>query len=81
MADQELRQFEDADGRGWAIHVQEAFKWQFVPLEGDGPQRRIVTPPPGADDPRELSEEELGNLLESGIPASGITEPLAPDTG
>jgi len=82
MADQERRRFEDADGHEWEVHPQEAFKWQFVPLEGDEAERRIVTPPPGADDPFDLSDDELRTLLESGIPTRDITrEPLEPDTG
>ena len=79
MADQEIRQFEGEDGEAWEVHPQEDFKWQFVRAEGDA--RLIVTPPPGTDDPRELSDEELRGLLESGIPAEGISEPLEPDGG
>ena len=79
MADRELRTFEDEDGDTWEVHPQEDFKWQFVRAGGDA--RLIVTPPPGTDDPRDLSDEELGHLLESGIPAGGISEPLEPDAG
>lgn len=77
MAEDELRRFEDEQGNAWEVHPQEDFKWQFVRTGGD--ERRIVTPPPGADDPGELSDDELRNLLESGIPAGEITrEPLEP---
>lgn len=76
MAEDERRRFEDEDDHAWEVHAQEDFKWQFVRAEGD--ERRIVTPPPEADDPHELSDEEMRTLLESGIPAAGITEPLEP---
>lgn len=79
MAEQEVRRFEDEDGDAWEVHPQEDFKWQFVRAEGDA--RLIVSPPPGADDPDALSEEELRRLLESGIPTEGISEPLEPGAG
>lgn len=71
----ERRRFEDADGSGWEIHPREDFKWHVVPLEGNDATRKIVTPPPRADDPFDLSEPELQRLLASGIPTEGITEP------
>lgn len=72
----ECRRFEDARGDGWEIHPQEDFKWQFLPLEGNDRIRKIVTPPPEVDDPFDLTEKELEQLLDSGIPTEGITEPL-----
>jgi len=72
---EERRRFEDPDGNGWEVDPREDFKWHVVPLEGNDGTRKIVTPPPQADDPFELSEEELQRLLESGIPTEGITEP------
>lgn len=73
----EYRRFEDARGDGWEIRPQEVYKWQFMPLEGNDSIRKIVTPPPGVDDPFALSEKELQRLLDSGIPTQGITEPIS----
>lgn len=73
---EEHRKFEDARGDSWEIRPERDFKWYFVPLEGNEAIRRIVTPPPRADDPFELSEQELQKLLDSGIPTQGVTEPL-----
>lgn len=78
MAEQDAdrRRFEDEDGHRWEVRPVEDFKWQFVPV-GDGDRtRRIVTPPPGVDDPSGLDGDELRRLLGSGIPADGATEPL-----
>lgn len=75
---EERRRFEDADGNAWEIRTRADFKWHFVPVGGDGRARRIVTPQPDVDDPSDLSEEELRRLLEAGIPAEGISEPLEP---
>lgn len=80
MAEDELRRFEDEHGNAWEVHAQEDFKWQFV--RAGGGERRIVTPPPGTDDPGGLSGDELRRLLESGIPTDGIVEePLEPGSG
>lgn len=80
MAEDQPRRFEDEQGDAWEVHPQEDFKWQFVRAGAE--ERRIVTPPPGADDPGGLSDEELRRLLESGIPAEGIAEePLEPGSG
>lgn len=78
MSDRESehRRFEDARQDAWEIHAQEEFKWHFVPLEGNDKIRKIATPPPEADDPFELDEQELQKLLDSGIPTQGVTEPL-----
>lgn len=76
MADED-RRFEDAAGNGWEIRADHDFKWQFLPLEGNDSIRKIVTPPPEADDPFDLSEKELQRLLQSAIPTQGITEPLS----
>lgn len=79
MAEDQRRRFEDEEGILWEVRPQEDFKWQFVAVEdGDG-ARRIVTPPPEHDDPAELSEEQLRNLLGSGIPTGGVTEPIPPE--
>lgn len=72
------RTFEDADGDAWEVRAQADFKWQFVPVDDGDRTRRIVTPPPEVDHPAGLDEEELRRLLQSGIPADGITEPTPP---
>lgn len=81
MGEQEHRRFEDARGSTWEVHPQEAFKWQFVPVGDDERVRKIATPPPAATDPSDLTEQELQQLLDSGIPTRDITEPLEPDSG
>ena len=70
------RRFEDARGNSWEIRPEEDYKWYFVPLEGNDSTRKITTPPPEADDPFDLDEDELQKLLDSGIPTQGVTEPL-----
>lgn len=76
MTAEDFRRFEDARGDGWEIRPETDFKWYFVPLEGNDRIRKIVTPPPTADDPFDLDARELQKLLDSGIPTQGVTEPL-----
>lgn len=71
MADR--RTFEDADGHAWEIRPETDFKWYVVPVDGGDRVRRIVTPPPEVDDPAGLDEGALRRLLQSGIPAEGIS--------
>lgn len=76
MAAEEHRTFQDRDGNKWEIRAVEDFKWHFEPGKANPRARKIITPPPNVDDPAALSEEELQNLLDGGIPTDGVTEPL-----
>lgn len=76
MAAKEHRTFVDREGNSWEIRAVEDFKWQLEPGEANPRARKIVTPPPNVDAPSELSDEELQNLLDGGIPTDGVTEPL-----
>jgi hypothetical protein len=62
------RKFTDRDGNSWEVRDQSHSEWTFEPLPGNLLGRTAV-PAPGYDnDPFELSNEELQELLDKAGP-------------
>lgn len=72
------RKFSDRDGDGWEVRDESDRRWVFRPLRGNDKIETRVHPPSGADDPFELSTEELQKLLDGGQPAQGRSRPPSP---
>ena len=63
------RKFTDRDGNSLEVRDQGHSEWTFEPLPGNSVGRTAV-PAPGYDnDPFELSNEELQNLLDAAGPS------------
>lgn len=58
------RKFRDRDGAGWEVRDESDRRWVFRPLRGNDRAEVHVAPPPRADDPFELSTQELQKLLD-----------------
>lgn len=76
------RKFQDRNGNGWEVRTESRQRWRFEPLRGSDEKPRMVTPPLYAEDPFELSEQELQKMLDEARPApgtgSGPTEKRSP---
>ncbi|MFQ5678719.1 MAG: hypothetical protein ACE5HP_04600 [Gemmatimonadota bacterium] len=64
-----FRKFRDRRGTAWQVRPESKRRWWFEPVAGTDEPRREVTPPLYADDPFELSEQELQRLLDGARPA------------
>jgi len=60
-----VRAFQDASGRRWQVKIRSRHQWILEPLSGNPEAPRTVEPPLYAEDPFELSEQELRRILES----------------
>lgn len=69
------RKFKDRQGRGWQARVESKRRWWLEPLPGNEEARRLATPPTYADDPFELSEQELQRVLKGARPSRGAPGP------
>lgn len=58
-----LRKFKDASGGLWQVKVRSRREWLLEPLPGNPDTPRTVEPPLYAEDPFELSEQELQRIL------------------
>jgi hypothetical protein len=58
-----LRKFKDTGGGLWQVKVRSRHEWLFEPLPGNPETARTVEPPLYAEDPFELSEQELQRIL------------------
>lgn len=65
-----FRRFTDRDGVTWEIRDRLASEWEFTPVEGPGPSLR-VRPPRADQDPFDLSNEALQQLLDAERPGPG----------
>ncbi len=74
-----FRKFQDAAGRRWQVKVRAKQDWLLEPLSGNPARATPVVPPLYADDPFELSEEELRRILDDagggGAEAAGPGRP------
>jgi len=61
-----FRRFEDSEGRSWEIRVRGRSEWHFEPLHGNPLARRTVGAPTYEEDPFELTDQELQQLLNAG---------------
>ncbi len=59
-----FRKFQDAAGRRWRVKVRSKHDWLLEPLSGNPEKACPAVPPLYADDPFELSEEELRRILD-----------------
>lgn len=68
------RRFQDERGRRWEVEVRAKRDWRFEPLRGNPAAARRAVPPLYADDPFELSEQELRRILATASPVgTGIS--------
>lgn len=58
-----IRNFKDASGGRWQVKVRSRREWLLDPLPGNPQTPRTVEPPLYAEDPFELSEQELQRIL------------------
>lgn len=58
-----LRKFKDATGGLWQVKIRSRHEWLLEPLPGNPDAPRTVEPPLYAEDPFELSEQELQRIL------------------
>lgn len=60
------RKFQDRSGNRWEVRPRSRGEWEMQPAPGNPEAGRTVNPPLYANDPFELSEQELQGILESG---------------
>lgn len=65
-----FRRFTDRDGVIWEIRDRLASEWEFTPVDGSGASLR-VRPPRADQDPFDLSNEALQQLLDAERPGGG----------
>lgn len=58
-----VRNFKDTSGRRWQVKIRSRREWLLEPLPGNPETSRTVEPPLYAEDPFELSEQELQRIL------------------
>jgi hypothetical protein len=58
-----VRNFRDTSGQRWQVKVRSRREWLLEPLLGNPEMPRTVEPPLYAEDPFELSEQELQRIL------------------
>ncbi|MGH7541637.1 MAG: hypothetical protein ACRELC_11620 [Gemmatimonadota bacterium] len=59
-----VRKFRDREGRGWRVEVRSRREWRLAPLPGNPAAPRVAVPPLYAEDPFELSDQELWRILD-----------------
>jgi hypothetical protein len=76
-----LRNFKDASGGRWQVKIRSRHEWLLDPLPGNPETPRTVEPPLYAEDPFELSEQELRRILDGArkSPASNRPSPFKDD--
>jgi len=60
-----FRRFTDREKRQWEIRTLSRSEWEFSPTGDNQERARAVVPPGYEQDPYELSQEELQQLLDS----------------
>jgi hypothetical protein len=58
-----VRNFKDKSGRRWQVKIRSRHEWLLEPLPGNPETAKTVEPPLYAEDPFELSEQELQRIL------------------
>lgn len=59
-----IRIFQDSSGKRWQVKVRSRHQWVLEPVPGNPESPRTVEPPLYAEDPFELSEQELRRILD-----------------
>lgn len=72
------RKFQDREGRGWRVRPESRTRWWLEPLPGNDEMKRAARPPGHTDDPFELSEKELQQLLDGALPSRGTARKPPP---
>lgn len=70
-----FRSFKDASGGRWQVKVRSRREWLLDPMPGNPQTPRTVEPPLYAEDPFELSEQELQRILAGAESASPPSRP------
>ena len=75
------RKFSDGQGNRWEVRVSSKSDWRFKPVPGNPhPPRRVRPPLYAGDDPYELSEQELQNILgDAALEGPTVKSPFGED--